>query len=64
MSIEEAIDRANQGGYHINGTDGMETSYAGANNEYSVDISIINLVREALWSHHAVLQTCTTFSAL
>ena len=36
MMIQEAIDKANEGGYHIYGSDGMDTFYEGANNEYSV----------------------------
>ena len=36
MTIQEAINKANEGGYHIHGSDGMETSYDGANNEFSV----------------------------
>ena len=36
MTIQEAINKANEGGYHIYGSDGMETSYDGANSEYSV----------------------------
>jgi hypothetical protein len=36
MTIQEALNKANEGGYHINGSDGMETDYGGANNEYSV----------------------------
>jgi hypothetical protein len=35
MMIQEAIDKANEGGYHIYGSDGMDTSYIGANDEYS-----------------------------
>ena len=34
MTIQEAINTANEGGYHIYGSDGMETSYE-ANNECS-----------------------------
>ena len=36
MTIEEALNKANEGGYHINGSDGMDTYYEGANSEYSV----------------------------
>ena len=36
MTIAEALQKATEGGYHINGSDGMDTDYAGANNEYSV----------------------------
>jgi hypothetical protein len=35
MMIQEAIDKANEGGYHMHGSDGMETSYDGATNEFS-----------------------------
>ena len=35
MTIREAIHKATETGYHINGSDGMETSYEGASNEYS-----------------------------
>jgi hypothetical protein len=35
MMIQEAIDKATEGGYHIDGSDGVETSYIGANDEYS-----------------------------
>src|SRR5437879_8820984 len=35
MMIQEAIDKANEGGYHIYGSDGMDTDYEGATNDYS-----------------------------
>lgn len=35
MTIQEAINKANEGGYHIHGSDGMETSYDGASDEFS-----------------------------
>jgi hypothetical protein len=35
MTIQEALDKAVEGGYHIGGTDGSETSYSGANSDYS-----------------------------
>ena len=35
MTIEEAIPKAMEGGYHINGADGVETYYSGASSEYS-----------------------------
>ena len=35
MMIQEAIDKANERGYHIHGSDGMETSYEGANSDFS-----------------------------
>jgi hypothetical protein len=36
MTIQEALNKATEGGYHINGADGMDTDYGGANSEYSV----------------------------
>lgn len=36
MTIQEAVNKATEGGYHINGSDGIETEYGGANSEYSV----------------------------
>jgi hypothetical protein len=36
MTIEEAMQKATEGGYHIYGSDGMDTYYEGANSEYSV----------------------------
>ena len=36
MTIQDAVNKATEGGYHIKGADGMETSYVGANSEYSV----------------------------
>jgi hypothetical protein len=36
MTIAEALHQATKGGYHIKGSDGMDTVYAGANSEYSV----------------------------
>ena len=35
MTIQEAMHKAVKGGYHIHGSDGMETSYSGANSQYS-----------------------------
>jgi len=35
MTIEEAITLAMHGGYHIQGSDGVETSYNGASSDYS-----------------------------
>lgn len=35
MTISEAIDKAVEGGYHIYGSDGMDTDYEGATNDYS-----------------------------
>jgi hypothetical protein len=35
MMIQEAIDKANEGGYHIYGSDGMDTDYEGATHDYS-----------------------------
>jgi hypothetical protein len=36
MTIQEAVTKATEGGYHINGSDGIKTDYGGANSEYSV----------------------------
>jgi hypothetical protein len=36
MTIQEAMKKASAWGYHINGPDGIETDYGGANSEYSV----------------------------
>jgi hypothetical protein len=36
MTIQEAINKATEGGYHIHGSDGMETYYEGANSDFSV----------------------------
>jgi hypothetical protein len=36
MTIPEALEKAVKGGYHIYGSDGMDTDYGGANSEYSV----------------------------
>jgi hypothetical protein len=35
MTIEEAITKATEAGYHIHGSDGVETSYSGASSNYS-----------------------------
>ena len=35
MTIEEALTKATAGGYHIYGSDGMDTYYEGASNAYS-----------------------------
>jgi hypothetical protein len=35
MTVEEAVNKAVEGGYHINGSDGMDTDYEGATNDYS-----------------------------
>ena len=35
MRIPEAINKAVEGGYHIHGSDGVETSYEGATHDYS-----------------------------
>ena len=58
MTIQEAINKANEGGYHIYGSDGMETSYDGANSEYSVwtrkdnDSSFIVLTEKTFLDPH------------
>ena len=36
MTIQDAVTKATEGGYHIHAADGMETDYVGANSEYSV----------------------------
>jgi hypothetical protein len=36
MTIEDAITKATEAGYHIHGADGVDTSYSGANDEWSV----------------------------
>jgi hypothetical protein len=35
MTVQEVIDKAVEGGYHIYGSDGMDTLYEGATNDYS-----------------------------
>jgi hypothetical protein len=35
MTVQEVIDKAVAGGYHIYGSDGMDTSYEGATDDYS-----------------------------
>ena len=35
MTIQEAMNKAHKGGYHIHGSDGAETYYSGANSEFS-----------------------------
>ena len=35
MMIQEALNTATEGGYHIDGSDGIATYYEGASNEYS-----------------------------
>jgi len=35
MTIQEAVATAVEGGYHIHGSDGVATVYAGANRDYS-----------------------------
>jgi hypothetical protein len=35
MTIQEALNKATEGGYHVQGSDGMDTYYEGASNEYS-----------------------------
>ena len=36
MTIQAALNTATEGGYHIYGSDGMDTLYEGANSAYSV----------------------------
>ena len=35
MTIEEVLQKATEGGYHIDGSDGTETFYEGANRDFS-----------------------------
>lgn len=35
MTIQEAMNKAVEGGYHLYGSDGMDTYYEGANRAYS-----------------------------
>ena len=35
MTIEDALKKATEGGYHIDGSDGTETFYEGANSDFS-----------------------------
>jgi hypothetical protein len=35
MTVQEVIEKAAEGGYHICGSDGMDTYYEGANSEFS-----------------------------
>jgi hypothetical protein len=35
MTIPEALNKAAEGGYHVQGSDGMETCSEGANDEYA-----------------------------
>jgi hypothetical protein len=35
MTIQEALDQAVEGGYHIYGSDGMDTDYESANSDFS-----------------------------
>ena len=58
MTIQEALNKAVEGGYHIYGSDGMDTYYEGANSEYSVwtrkdnDSSFIVPVAETFLDPH------------
>jgi hypothetical protein len=58
MTIQEAMNKANKGGYHIHGSDGAETYYSGANSEFSVwtrkdnDSSFIVPVAETFLDPH------------
>jgi hypothetical protein len=36
MMVQEVVDKAVEGGYHIYGSDGMDTDYGGANRKFSV----------------------------
>ena len=44
MTVQEVIDKAVEGGYHIYGSDGMDTAYEGATNDYSAWTRKDNLV--------------------
>ena len=35
MTVQEAMNKAVEGGYHVYGSDGMDTDYEGATNDYS-----------------------------
>jgi hypothetical protein len=35
MTIQEALNKAVDGGFHVNGADGADTDYSGANSEFS-----------------------------
>ena len=57
MMIQEAMNKAVDGGYHIDGSDGIATSYIGANDEYSAwtrtdnDSSFMVPVEETFLDH-------------
>jgi hypothetical protein len=36
MTVQEALNTATEGGYHIHGSDGMETYYEGAHSDFSL----------------------------
>ena len=36
MTVQEVLNKATEGGYHIYGSDGMDTDYGGANSEFSL----------------------------
>ena len=42
MTVQEAMQKAVEGGYHIYGSDGMNTLYEGANSEFSAWTRIDN----------------------
>ena len=42
MTVQEVIAQAVEGGYHIYGSDGMDTLYEGANSEFSAWTRIDN----------------------
>lgn len=58
MTIQDALNKAVEGGYHINTTGGVATFYSGANDEYSVwtrtdnESSFIVLVQETFLDPH------------
>jgi len=38
MTIAEVLQKATEGGYHIHGSDGVDTFYEGATNDYSAGV--------------------------
>jgi hypothetical protein len=58
MTIQEAMKKAVEGGYHLNGSDGMDTDEAGAHRECSAwtrnetDSTWVAGVKEALLDPH------------
>jgi hypothetical protein len=46
MTITEALRKAVEGGYHIHGSDGMATTYAGASRKFG---SVANYRKQESW---------------